>query len=155
MSFFSDFAVNFDEIGTVLTVWGKQSYTATTTAVKAAVLAGNHTAVEATPVDKGDARSNWVVTIDEIFEGQIPAYAPGSKLGRGEAANLIGATAQGETAVATFDSQVNNEVHIQNNLDYIELLDAGYSAQQPASMLALALQSAQAAAEAAFGGTAF
>lgn len=153
MGAFSDFLLPFDEIGTVLKVWGQQSNAVVTKAFKAAVKAGDRMAVEATPVDTGAARSNWVVTIDDTFYGQIPPYAPypkNSHTGRGETANAGAAVAQGDSAIAPFDSTVNIEAHIQNNLDYIELLDSGDASKQGDSMLALGLKAAEEAAIASF-----
>lgn len=113
----------------------------------------------ATPVDTGAARSNWIMTIDEIATYIIPAYAPYPKthqdvysyhkgeresgrkhiveLGRkDESANLGAVLSQHFTALQRFDPEVNDTIYIANNLPYIGLLDAGYSPQTEAGFVA-------------------
>ena len=99
------------------------------TIVRRAVLAIDQAIVLATPVDTGRARSNWLVTLGVGASGTIDPYAPGSRLGVGEANNAAGALAQARTAVA---SRVPEQtVFITNNVDYISKLNAGSSPQAP------------------------
>ncbi len=105
-----------------------------------------------TPVDTGAARSNWIMSIDEIAGFTIPPYVPYPKthddiyayhasergagrthvvqLGRkDEEANLAAMLSQHFTAIQRFDAARNGTIYLTNNLPYIERLDVGYSPQ--------------------------
>lgn len=103
-----------------------------TTLVRRVSAAIHRSVVLGTPVDKGVARSNWVVTRDVPFSSRIPAYAPGSKLGIGETANASAAISQGLAAIGRFDARRNRSIHFTNNVPYIVKLNGGSSRQAPA-----------------------
>jgi hypothetical protein len=103
--------------------------------VRKTVLAVDQAVVMSTPVDRGRARSNWVAQLDEPYNGTIDPYAPGEGLGVGEQANAQAALAQAASVSAAYDGDRNSEVHITNNLPYIERLNDGYSAQAPAEFV--------------------
>lgn len=107
-------------------------------AVRATAGAVDQAAVLGTPVDKGIARSNWIVTVGVPTDRVIPAYAPGSRLGIGEQANAAQALSQAQTALNR-PRQPGTDVFIQNNVDYIERLNAGSSRQAPANFVELAV----------------
>lgn len=124
---------------------------------KAASAIGESVVTE-TPVDTGTARSNWIMTIDQIANYTIPAYVPYIKtdswtygarakdrsagvkhvLGTGdkeETANLVAALAQHFVALQRFDPEVNDTIYITNSLPYIEKLNLGYSLQTDAGFV--------------------
>lgn len=96
--------------------------------------------VLSTPVDKGRARSNWLVSLGQPNETQIEPYSPGSQLGRGETANAQAALAQAERELSL--RQPEQTVYINNNLPYIQRLNDGWSAQAPALFIETAIQTA-------------
>ena len=105
-----------------------------------------------TAVDTGTARSNWVATLDYPFESVIPAYSPYEKLGdsaltaarKEETANLSAVEAQHAAATAVFDVEKNKEIHITNNVPYIEQIgELGHSPQTAPGLLGRGLSKAQ------------
>lgn len=96
--------------------------------------------VLSTPVDKGVARSNWLVSIGVGRTDVVSAYAPGNKLGRGETANAAGAMAQGAAVIGARSG--GQSIFIVNNVPYIETLNNGYSKQAPAGFVQLSIQRA-------------
>lgn len=103
--------------------------------VRKVALAVDSTVVLSTPVDKGRARSNWVAELDAPFEGEIEAYSPGEELGLGEGSNAAAAIEQAAGVIADYNGDQNSEVHITNNLPYIEVLNDGSSDQAPANFV--------------------
>lgn len=100
-------------------------------------LAVDQALVLATPVDKGRARSNWQVSVGRPILAEIEPYAPGDKLGLGETANASGALEQARAALAR---DIGEEpIYITNNVEYINVLNAGHSAQAPAGFVEEAL----------------
>jgi len=119
--------------------------------------------VRDTPVDTGAARSNWIMTIDQIATYIIPPYAPYPKthsdiyayhaneraagrthmiaLGRkDEESNAVSAIAQHFAALQHFDPARNNTIYIANNVPYMGKLNAGYSPQTPAVFVMRAVE---------------
>lgn len=88
--------------------------------------------VEATPVDTGRARSNWVVSFGSPRLDTRPPHAPGRFLGRSERANWAAAVAAAENVLKFRSSK---DIWISNNLHYIGLLNNGYSRQSPANFV--------------------
>lgn len=84
--------------------------------------------VSDTPVDKGDARSNWQVALNESATGVRDAYVPGKKGSTG-LANIIASAEMGNSIIQNYQS--GQEIHITNNLDYISDLNNGSSQQAP------------------------
>lgn len=100
-------------------------------------LAVDQAVVVGTPVDTGTARSNWIVSLGHATDRVIPAYAPTTKGGIGETANARAALAQGEDKIK--QSRPEEAVHITNNVEYIEPLNQGHSAQAPAMFVEAAV----------------
>lgn len=92
--------------------------------------------IDATPVDTGQARSNWRVSLVNRTFAVIPPYAPGVNLGRGERANARAALAAGIAEINKLRAGpsrrgAGSAVFITNNVPYIELLNSGSSKQHP------------------------
>jgi hypothetical protein len=85
-----------------------------------------------TPIDTGRAKSNWIVGVNSLGAGPIPAHDPGV-LGSTFNENAQQAIADGaqEIARVTFRDTVN----VTNNLDYIRKLNDGSSQQAPAGFV--------------------
>lgn len=90
--------------------------------------------IEATPVDTGEARSNWVVGIDGIPVGiqaaynQYPKDSKGSGAARAESANAQLTLAVGEIEILS--SRPGQVIYVVNNSDhngqnYLDLMDEG------------------------------
>lgn len=124
---------------------GSQIENAGTRVVKAAAKRCLKALVNATPVDKGVARSNWRVGVGGVPTAVIQAYAPGKKLGLGERANANAAIAagyariDGVSGVSGRGGGLKTAIYVVNNVPYIERLNGGYSAQAPAGFVQIAL----------------
>lgn len=103
-------------------------------AVKDCAKAVARTAINATPVDTGRARSNWTAELDHAFSRLFPAHVPGEKGSTGEA-NAEAAINQANEAIEWFDINANRSVHISNSLPYIGALNDGHSRQAPAGFV--------------------
>ena len=120
----------FEDMDRVLRQQATKVIVGTERAVAVAVSEGHRSVVDNTPVDRGTARSNWLVSKDAPVEFSILPYAPGRKLGRSERANYIAAIAQGKQVTAAFKIVKDVEsVFITNNVDYIQDLNDGSSKQ--------------------------
>jgi len=95
-------------------------------------LAVDSAVVLATPVDTGQARSNWQVSLGSPQTGTIPPYSPGQG-GSSAGANAQAAIDQGNRVIASRTAGV--DIHITNNLDYIDELNNGKSLQAPAGFV--------------------
>lgn len=84
--------------------------------------------VSDTPVDKGDARSNWQVKLDSPADGIRDAYVSGKKGSTG-LENIIASAEMGNKKIQEYAA--GQEIHITNNLDYISDLNNGASTQAP------------------------
>jgi hypothetical protein len=93
--------------------------------VKKVALAIDQTVVLATPVDKGRARANWIASLDKPAEGIADAFDKGGSQ----------AIAAARATIDGYDGEINTEVHITNNLDYIGFLNDGSSSQAPAGFI--------------------
>ena len=76
--------------------------------------------VEETPVDTGEARSNWLVGRGKPRTAIIKPYAPGKHLGRGETRNRRGAINAGRAAIRGFKTR---PIFVSNNTPQIEFLN--------------------------------
>lgn len=91
--------------------------------------------IEATPVShletghSGRARNNWVATINTPWT-QANYNGPFDPSGRSQA-EINSSVIEGNTR--------GRPVHISNNLNYIQLLNEGYSAQAPAGFVQSAM----------------
>ena len=115
--------------------------------VKRATKACAKTLVDGTPVDTGVARAGWEAGLDGVVSdsARIPRYPKGSKAGgagRGETLVRTETLAKIAQNVAPFDSRKNRFVTIQNQVDYIGLLNNGSSRQGPSNFVELAVQAA-------------
>lgn len=106
--------------------------------VRKVVIAADQAIVLSTPVDTGAARSNWLVGLDQPNRAKIPPYSPGQGLGAGEGANASAAMEQCQQTVAQYKN--GQTVYISNNLDYIQALNEGHSAQAPAGFVEAGVQ---------------
>lgn len=89
------------------------------------------TAAEGTPVDSGEARSNWRISAAVKTPGMIiPPYVPGEKLGINETANLAGVRAHANRVLALWKPAKDRPIAIFNNWDHIERLNSGEISQQ-------------------------
>lgn len=109
--------------------------------VRMAALAADQAVVLGTPVDKGRARSNWIVSLGAPSRTTIEPYVPG-EAGSTGSANAQAALAQGSTTIGGYDGLIHGAIAISNNLPYIEKLNQGHSAQAPAGFVQKAVQSA-------------
>lgn len=107
--------------------------------------------VEGTPVDEGDARSNWRVSLGNPTRSVIPAYSPGKKLGIGERQNARAAIQAGFSVINQLrvgakrgTGQAGSALFITNAIPYLGRLRDGYSSQQPNDWVQVALMEAQA-----------
>lgn len=106
--------------------------------VKKVAVTVDQAIVTATPVDSGRARSNWIVSIGAPVTAPIPAYSEG-KGGSTAAANTAAATAQAQAVIGSYRGAAGQEIHITNNLPYIQKLNDGSSAQAPANFVESAI----------------
>jgi hypothetical protein len=121
---------------------GKQVEDGTNRAVKKLAAAILQTVVFSTPVDTGRARSNWLVTLGSPSSATLEPFSAGDHLGISETANAAAAIAAGN---ATIPRRVPEQtVYIQNNLDYIGLLNSDQtpSVQAPPQFVQKAIQKA-------------
>lgn len=86
------------------------------------------TVVNDTPIDTGQAKSNWQVRLNLSAADTIPAYVPG-KDGSTSRANLQATIEAGVGVIREYNS--GQEIHITNNLPYIGELNDGWSNQAP------------------------
>ena len=99
--------------------------------VKRAAIVLHTTLVNTTPVDKGTARSNWQVGIDEEPQ-KIVDPAPVSDV-------LL----KGRTEILKYDGNENRKIVVGNPVPYIEPLNNGWSSQAPAGFIESAILVAQ------------
>lgn len=82
-----------------------------------------------TPIDTGQAKSNWIVRVGRPSDQTREAFVPG-KRGSTKAENIIAAIEMGSQAMAAYKH--GSTIHITNNLDYIgDLNDGTISRQAP------------------------
>ncbi|MCC6425646.1 MAG: hypothetical protein IT435_02375 [Phycisphaerales bacterium] len=92
--------------------------------------------IDGTPVDTGEARSNWLISLGVPLRGTIAPYTPYPKFsqangrGRNETANANAARQRAMSAIAA--RQPGQTLFIQNNVEYIGELNRGTSRQAPA-----------------------
>ena len=101
-------------------------------------IAVDREAIFSTPVDTGNARSNWIITIGTPTSKERKPFFPGARLGLNENANGQAALNAGLAALAK-PVGPGVEIYIQNNVPYIETLNSGSSAQAPAQFVQIAL----------------
>lgn len=99
--------------------------------------------IDSTPVDTGEARSNWIVSLGVPIRGTIAPYVPYPKFSKGNGQG-IAETANAERAKARAEGPLKavrpgQSLVIQNNVEYIGLLNAGSSTQAPALFVEMAV----------------
>lgn len=117
---------NLRTFGRKMRVLASQIEENTSDLVKKVAIRVHHNVVMGTPVDEGDARSNWQVTLNQPASGTIPSRVPGH----------LGST-RGQVAAETLVQGLRDldlkrpgdSVFITNNLDYIQALNKGHSPQ--------------------------
>lgn len=82
--------------------------------------------IEATPVDTSTALSNWIVGLNKAKGRKIKAHSYGS-YGSTQSISASMAYSMGNAIIQR--AKVGEIVYISNNVDYIELLNMGYSSQ--------------------------
>lgn len=82
--------------------------------------------IEKTPVDTSKALSNWIVGLHKAKTRQINAHAVGVD-GSTQSVSATVAFSLGQAIIKR--AKVGEIVYISNNVDYIELLNMGYSSQ--------------------------
>ena len=88
--------------------------------------------VTSTPVDTGRARSNWQAHLGAPVSGTVDALFPGRGGSTGEQ-NTAASLAAARAVISGFRGE--SSIHITNNLEYIEDLNRGSSAQAPAQFV--------------------
>jgi hypothetical protein len=106
--------------------------------VRRVALVVDQTAVLATPVDTGRARSNWAVQVGSPIEGEHVVQG----FDRSGGSSL----SQAEDALQEYKITAG-VIFVANNVPYIEQLENGSSAQAPGGMLSAALQAGIAVAK--------
>lgn len=145
-------ALNLDALPLILQHYKRQIVTTVNRVAREAARQGGGYLASDTAVDTGEARSNWVMTIDQPFESTIPPYAPYPKLGnaaasagrKAETANLSAVQAQHAAASFAFDCSRNRSMIIRNNVDHIGLIEQGHSPQTGPGLLARGVDIAKA-----------
>ena len=82
--------------------------------------------IQNTPVDTSKALSNWIVDLGKANNRQIMAHYVGSG-GSTQSASSHTAYMLGQAIISR--AKVGEIIYICNNVDYIELLNMGYSVQ--------------------------
>lgn len=128
---------SFENAALVIAGRRVETFALVDTIARAAMVGASDYYTAETPVKTGAARSNWVATVDEPFEGVIPPYAPFEDFGhgpapierKGEYGNREAARAQNQTAFAIFSAVRNLAIFLRNNVEHIGLLNDGRSLQ--------------------------
>ena len=103
--------------------------------VRKVAMAADQAVVMATPVDTGRARANWLARLNAPADGETSdTDRSGGK-----------AIKQAAGVIAGYDGDRDAEVHITNNLPYIQRLNEGSSAQAPADFVRTAVRAGAAA----------
>lgn len=102
--------------------------------------AGMYVLAQSTPVDTGQAVSNWQVGIGAPVVGTREAYVPGKDRTTEEANRFAVLEAARRPLLS---AKPGDPIHLTNNLDYIDDLDRGKSLQaapgamRPAALVAM------------------
>lgn len=92
--------------------------------------------IEATPVDLGWARANWVPSITQAYEANVGQP--------NDAADISAARrrqTEGRAALAGY-KLTRGPIFVTNNVPYIQKLNEGSSQQAPAGFVQMAIQTA-------------
>lgn len=91
---------------------------------------------EHTPVDTGEARSNWLVGIGSPRGEVVSPHAPGHHQGIEETENLTRTMSAAREALSGY---AGGEINITNNVGHIRKLDEGGSQQSPGDFVGVAI----------------
>lgn len=98
--------------------------------VRKAALAADQAVVMGTPVDTGRARANWIAALNSASSETREAKDRSGGFAIEQAAGTIG----------MYDGERDVEIHITNNLPYIQPLNDGSSVQAPAGFVRAAIR---------------
>jgi len=132
---------------------GRQTVNSASRITRSAAKAALKAAIEATPVDTGEARSNWRVGAGAPPTAIIPpysAYPKGSKAngaGRSERANAAAAYAAGRAKIDLIKGVpgvgLKTAIYVVNNSRQIGPLNSGRSSQAPGGFIEAATAEAR------------
>ena len=100
----------------------------------------------ATPVDTGEAVSNWQVGIGNSPSSVLPPYAPGEH-GSTADTNRMAMLDAGIAKIDAYKSGQGEAVHIVNNAKHIGALNDGHSRQAPANFIEMAVRAGREAVQ--------
>ena len=129
-------AKSFKKLGKRMKELGVQIEKGSIELTKKVALAIDSAIVIATPVDEGRARSNWQVNLGTPAQGTREPYFPG-EAGSTEAQNTQAAIDAGKAIINGYKG--GTSINITSNLDYIEPLNKGHSAQAPEGFIEKAI----------------
>lgn len=130
--------VGFKQFESNMRKRGQQVITSAAEAVKKVALVVDQRVVEATPVDTGKARSNWIASLNAPVTSTREPYSPGAG-GSTAAANAAAAIQQASTVIST--AKPGDEVWLSNSVPYIGDLNNGSSTQAPENFVQTAAMS--------------
>jgi hypothetical protein len=136
---------NLRSFGKRMNVLGSRVVANSNKLVRTVALVADQVVVMGTPVDTGRARSNWIVSLNHPADGIIEAYSPGES-GSTQSQNVAAALAQGEAVISRYASE-DQEIHLTNNLPYIQELNDGRSDQAGANYIENGIAAAVAAVD--------
>lgn len=104
-----------------------------------AAWAATKTLVMLTPIDTGQAKSNWIVALGTPETEPRAAFTPGKK-GSTSGENVLMALAAALSIISRYQQ---GEIYLTNNLKYIMRLNRGWSSQAPAGFVEAGVESAR------------
>lgn len=116
----------------------KQLQRTTETAVRQGAIAGLRAATVATPVDTGNARVNWNVSV-KVPEVEVRPLPEGARISKSEANQEAGRRARFRVKAFKIDDGV---IWLTNGVQYIRLLDTGGISKKGGNMSAKAILAA-------------
>lgn len=100
----------------------------------------------ATPVDTGEAVSNWQVGVGQAPASVLPPFVPGEK-GSTADTNRMAMSDAGIAKIDAYRSGQGQAVHIVNNAKHIGPLNDGHSKQAPANFIEMAVRAGREAVQ--------
>lgn len=136
----------FEQLPAVLSAYRRRIDQNITAGLRSTYMAGGSTAVRSTPVDTGEARSNWQGSRNVPILITRPPYFPGMKLGISETANAAAAIQQMRAVALGFSLHTDRSLYIANAVGHIGPLNSGEASKQGSHMFEKAIVAASAAA---------
>jgi hypothetical protein len=93
--------------------------------------------VDATPIDTGKAKSNWVASLNSPIIGEEDSYYPGKKRSTEEAVKAA-AKQQARFVILRYKGNIHSGIFIYNSAKHIRDLDRGTSNQAPRGFIKIA-----------------